>query len=478
MRGVWRVDQIRAAEDRLRADLPAGTLMKRAATGLAARVAALLRADVGIYGAHVTMLIGAGDNGGDALYAGELLARRGVRVTALEIFPGRAHHEALTAFRSAGGQLSETIPARTDLIIDGILGIGGRPGLPDRASRLYAQLPAVTTVAVDIPSGVEVDTGAVLSETIRADVTVTFGGRKPALAVGAAAAIAGLVDCVDIGLGPYLPAPYARIPDLSDIAAWWPHPRPHDDKYTRGVLGVCAGSFRYPGAGELAVGGALAGPAGYIRYAGTASRHIRYSYPEVVTKDRVADAGRVTAWVAGPGMGTDSVAESQLHSAMAAPVPLCLDADALTLVAEDNSILENREAPSVITPHDREFSRLAGRAPGHDRIGDALELAIRLDCVVLLKGYRTVIASPNGNIFINPTGDPALATAGSGDVLAGLLGAMLAAGVPTERAAVCSAFFHGLAGRAAAEHGPVTASSIAKALPGVIGQAVAPGPRH
>ena len=455
------------------ADLPEGLLMQRAATGLATRIATMLRETGGVYGSHVTLLVGPGDNGGDALFAGAQLARRGARVTAIEIFPGKAHPEGMKEFSESGGRVSEEMPRRNDLVVDGIFGIGGRPGLPPRAAQLLSHVPLVPTVAVDAPSGIEMDTGGVLSQTVQADVTVTFGCLKPGIVVGAGAAQSGLVECIDIGLGPYLPErPYARIPDLDDIVSWWPKPRPHDDKYTRGVLGVCAGSYRYPGAGELAVAGALAGPAGYIRYAGTASRHIRYSYSEVVTKDRVADAGTVTAWVAGPGMGTDLSAESQLESAMAEPVPMCLDADALTLVADDHSILEYRQAPSVVTPHDREYSRLAGRAPGHDRITDALDLAIRLGCVVLLKGYRTVIASPTGNVFLNPTGDPALATAGSGDVLAGLLGAMLAAGVPTERAAVAAAFVHGLAGKAAAERGPVTAMGVANELPKVIGRLI------
>lgn len=472
MRGVWRAESVRAAEAALMARLPEGTLMRRAAAGLATRLAGLLRAGGGVYGSHVTMVVGAGDNGGDALYAGAALARRGATVVVLEVFPGRTHADGLAELESAGGRVVTEPPSRTDLIVDGVLGLGGRPGLPPAAGEIFNRLPPATTVAVDLPSGVEVDTGAAMAEAVRADITVTFGCLKPATTVGVGADLAGLVDRIDIGLEPFLPAPYAQVPDLSDVVSWWPRPRPHDDKYTRGVLGVCAGSYRYPGAGELAVGGALAGPAGYIRYAGTASRHIRYSHPEVVTKDRVADAGRVTAWVAGPGMGTDSVAASQLRSAMAAPVPMCLDADALTLVSEDHSILEDRQSPSVITPHDREYSRLAGHAPGNDRIGDALHLARRLDCVVLLKGFRTVIASPNGNVHINPTGDPALATAGSGDVLAGLLGAMLAAGVPTERAAVAAAFFHGLAGRAAARRGPVTATGVLAALPRVIGEAL------
>jgi hydroxyethylthiazole kinase-like uncharacterized protein yjeF len=162
---------------------------------------------------------------------------------------------------------------------------------------------------------------------------------------------------------------------------------------------------------------------------------------------------------------------------MALPVPMCLDADALTLIADDPSSLAERLSPSVITPHDREFSRLAGHAPGNDRVADALELALRMDCVVLLKGYKTVIANPIGDVWLNPTGDPALATAGSGDVLAGLLGAMLAAGMPPERAAMSAAFLHGMAGREAATRGPVTASVVARVLPEVIGRAIGDGTR-
>ncbi|GAA4916448.1 hydroxyethylthiazole kinase-like uncharacterized protein yjeF/hydroxyethylthiazole kinase-like uncharacterized protein yjeF [Stackebrandtia albiflava] len=470
MPGVWRVAQVRDAERALMARLPHGTLMRRAAAALAARVARILSATGGVYGAHVTLLVGAGDNGGDALYAGADLARRGARVTAIEVFPGRHHRAAGEELVAVGGRFADRLPARTDLAVDGILGIGGRPGLPEAAVGLLAGLAGVTMVAVDVPSGVDVDTGAVTGPAVEADVTVTFGARKPAVAVGAAAAHSGLVECVDIGLRPFLPEPYAVIPTAEDVARWWPRVRPYDDKYTRGVVGVCAGSFRYPGAGELAVAGALAGPAGYIRYAGTAARHVRYRYPEVVTKDRVADSGRVQAWTVGPGLGTDSVAESQLRSALEEGVPMCVDADGLTLLGRDPALLDGRGAPTVLTPHDREFARMAGRATGPDRIGDALALARALDCVVLLKGFRTVIADPHGQVHLNPTGDPALATAGSGDVLAGLLGALLAAGVRPDRAAVAAAFVHGLAGREAGRHGPVTATGIAETLPRVIAE--------
>ncbi|CAM3346336.1 NAD(P)H-hydrate dehydratase [Stackebrandtia soli] len=468
--GVWRVEQVRAAEAALMATLPEGTLMHRAATGLASRIGRMLSQTRGCYGSTVTLLVGAGDNGGDALYAGAQLARRGARVLAVEVFPGRSHPGGVAALLDAGGRLVDEPPAETDLAVDGIFGIGGRPGLPARAGELVTRLAGVPMIAVDVPSGVDVDTGAVNSDAVRADITVTFGCRKPALMVGTAAEHAGMIDLVDIGLDPYLPEPYALIPVLDDIARWWPRPHAWDNKYTRGVLGVCAGSFRYPGAGELAVAGALAGPAGYIRYAGTAARHVRYRYPEVVTKDRVADAGRVQAWVAGPGMGTDSVADSQLRSALAAPVPMCLDADALTLVAHDPSMLVGRRHGTVMTPHDREFARLSGHAIGDDRIGEAVALAKRLECVVLLKGYRTVVADAFGNVHVNPTGDPALATAGSGDVLAGLIGSLLAAGLSPVRSAVAGAFLHGLAGRHAARQGPVTATRIADALHDVVAE--------
>ncbi|TQL76565.1 hydroxyethylthiazole kinase-like uncharacterized protein yjeF/hydroxyethylthiazole kinase-like uncharacterized protein yjeF [Stackebrandtia endophytica] len=472
MSGVWKVAAVRDAEAALMARLPEGTLMARAAGALAARIGRLLGDTGGVYGSHVTLLVGAGDNGGDALYAGAVLAERGARVTAIEIFAGRHHVAAGEAFVAAGGRFAGRLPEHTDLVVDGIFGIGGRPGLPPAAVDLLARLAGVTTVAVDVPSGVEVDTGAVSAPAVKADVTVTFGCRKPATSVGAGAVHSGLVEFVDIGLGPYLPEPHAIIPTIEDIRRWWPRPSPYDDKYTRGVLGVCAGSYRYPGAGELAVAGALAGPAGYIRYAGTAARHVRYRFPEVVTKDRVADAGRVQAWTVGPGMGTDSVAASQLSSALDEGVPMCLDADGLTLLAAEPYLLTGRGAATVLTPHDREYARLAGRCTGDDRIGDARELAERFDCIVLLKGYRTVIVDPRGLTYLNPTGDPALATAGSGDVLAGLLGALLAGGLRADRAAIAAAFVHGLAGREAARTGPVTAWRIATTLPLVLGEMI------
>ena len=471
MRGAWRVEAVREAETALMAKLPPGTLMQRAAAGLARRCALLLPR---VYGSGVLLLVGSGDNGGDALYAGARLAQRGAAVTALLLSPAKAHQGGLGALRRAGGRVmgaTDDIPQRIDLVVDGIVGIGGKPGLRAQAAGIVEALSGVTTVAVDVPSGIDVDTGTADGPAVRADVTVTFGCLKPGLVVGPAASRAGLVELVDIGLAPYLtPEPAVEVPDASDIATWWPRPRAEDDKYTRGAVGIAAGSPGYTGAAVLSVGGALAGPAGFLRYAGAAADHVRLRWPEAVVTERVADAGRVQAWVAGPGLGTDDRARQELWGVLASPVPVCLDADALTLLAEDpKRWLARRRAPTVLTPHDREFTRLGGEKPNNSgRVAAALHLADWLGVVVLLKGDRTIVATPEGKAYANPTGSPALATAGTGDVLSGVVGSLLAGGVPPGRAALAGAFVHGLAGREAAAYGPVTAQQVMTALRDVV----------
>jgi hydroxyethylthiazole kinase-like uncharacterized protein yjeF len=322
-------------------------------------------------------------------------------------------------------------------------------------------------VAVDLPSGIDVDTGAVPGDAVRADVTVTFGALKAGLVVGRGAVHSGLVELIDIGLMPWLRAePLLRIPDRGDVRDWWPHPGPDDDKYTRGVVGLATGSGTYPGAAVLSVAGALAGPAGLVRYAGRAADAIRAHHPSVISTDEVADAGRVQAWVCGSGLGTDEFALGELRAILAGDVPACLDADALSLIATHGLVdaLRSRSAATVVTPHDREFARLAGSVPGADRVGDALGLAAKLGITVLLKGDRTIVATPDGRAYGNPTGTAALATGGTGDVLAGLLGSLLAGGLAPERAALAASFVHGIAGALAAEGGPVTSTTVAEAL--------------
>jgi len=494
MRAAWHAAQVLAAEARLLATVPELTLMQRAATGLARRCALLLADQNGLYGSDVLLLIGAGNNGGDALFAGALLARRGARVRAVLLNPERSHAEGLAALRRAGGTvvpLSTLSESTVDLVVDGIVGIGAsgplRGAAADAAEKLAVvreRRPRPIVVAVDVPSGVDVDTGAVNGPAVSADVTVTFGCLKPALVVGPAAPLAGQVDLVDIGLPNPDGAPAVRVPDLADVASWWPMPDAVSDKYTRGVAGIATGSRDFPGAALLSVAGGLAGPAGMVRYAGPIAGDVIRAHPSVVVSGRVAEAGRVQAWLVGCGIGTDERAREEVRAVLGSSVPAVLDADALTLLDGGPlpAALRDRTAPTVVTPHDREFARLAGETVGTDRVNAAQLLARRLRVVVLLKGDRTVVATPDGNAFANPTGTPALATAGTGDVLAGLLVSLLAAGLPAARAAVAAAYLHGLAGRhAAARSGvggtvPVTAPDVAAALPMVI--ATRPNPTH
>jgi hydroxyethylthiazole kinase-like uncharacterized protein yjeF len=483
MRQAWRVADVRAAEKALLATLPDGTLMQRAAAGLARRCALLLGDSGGVYGARVLLLVGSGDNGADTLFAGGLLARRGAAVTAILLRPERVHLAALAAFRAAGGRTVADLPSRADLVLDGIVGIGASGGLRPAAEQIVSRLGGLRgrtgdrppVVAVDVPSGVAVDTGDVPGAAVTADVTVTFGCLKPALVVGPAAALAGQVEVVDIGLRPMLRAdPALRIAEADDVAAWWPRLGAASEKYNRGVVGIATGSATYPGAAVLSTAGALAGPTGMVRYAGTADSEVVRAHPSVVAVRTVADAGRVQAWVCGSGLGTGDAARTELRTVLATALPVLLDADALTLLVDGSHAADlRRDAPLVLTPHDREFARLAGQAPDVDRVAAACKLAAWINAVVLLKGDRTIVATPSGEVWVNATGSPALATGGTGDVLAGLLGSLLAAGLAPERAAVAAAYVHGLAGRRAAQDGPATAPDIANALRAVLADLLA-----
>ena len=470
MRAAFPVEVVRAAERAAMQAVPDGALMQRAAAGLAAECVRILRQ--GVYGTTVAVLAGAGDNGGDALYAGARLAGRGAAVTAVLLSPDRAHPGGLTALRAAGGRvLPAGSPAATEvvaaarLVLDGIVGIGGSGGLRPAAAGLVAAVTG-TVVAVDLPSGVDADTGAVEGEAVRADVTVTFGTLKPGLLVGAGAEHAGDVRLVEIGLD--LPEPRLRVLDPADVARLVPRPGPRDDKYTRGVVGVAAGSSTYPGAGVLSTGAAVHGGAGMVRYAGGAAEHVRSRWPEaIVTEGKPSEAGQVQAWVVGPGIGTDDAAAGLLRDVLGQDVPVLVDADGLTLLAREPELVRSRTAPTVLTPHDREFERVAGPV-GDDRVGAARRAAAELGVTMLLKGNATVVAGPDGFAYVNPTGTPWLATAGSGDVLSGLAGALLAGGVEPALAAALAAYLHGLAGSIAAGGATTSATGVLAALPAAL----------
>jgi ADP-dependent NAD(P)H-hydrate dehydratase / NAD(P)H-hydrate epimerase len=464
VRGVFTVEQVRAAEDVLMGRLPAGALMARAATGLATECAALLGR---VYGARVALLVGAGNNGGDALYAGAVLARRGAAVRALLLDPDRAHAGGRAALVRAGGRVVPVAPGAlhdADLVLDGIVGIGGRGGLREPAIALAAAARDRLTVAVDVPSGVDADTGAAAGDTVHADVTVTFGALKAGLLVGDGAARAGEVRLVDIGLDDALPDADTVVLEAADVAALVPVPGPTDDKYTRGVVGLVAGSAAYPGAGVLSTGAALSGGAGMVRYAGTAADAIRARYPEVVVHEDAGPSGlRVQSWVAGPGMGTDDDARAVLADILSTDVPVIVDADGITVLGAAPELLKNRAAATVLTPHDREFARIAD-GPSADRLTSARTAARDLGATVLLKGDATVVAAPDGRAWINRTGTPWLGTAGSGDVLSGLIGSLLAGGMEAPLAAAVGAFVHGVAGQLAAAGGPPSSVDVLNSL--------------
>jgi hydroxyethylthiazole kinase-like uncharacterized protein yjeF len=474
MIGLFTAAEVRSAEQPLFAALPEGTLMHRAATGLATVCLRLLGA---AYGRRVALLVGSGNNGGDALFAGAHLARRGARVTAVLLDPDRAHAAGLAALRGAGGCVLDAgagteVIGRADLVLDGILGIGGRGGLRPEARRLAeaAATGAAITVAIDVPSGADADTGAVEGTAFAAMHTVTFGAVKPGLVVGDGRGHAGQVHLVDIGLGPYLPSPSAVQLTDADVAGRLAPPSAGDDKYSQGVVGIVAGSATYPGAGVLCTGAALRTRPGLVRYAGTAADGVRAVWPEaIVTDGRPAEAGRVQAWVVGPGIGTDAAAHDVLAEVLATDLPVVADADALTLLAREPALVRGRAAPTVLTPHDREFARF-GAEVGADRIGAARRLAADLGCAVLLKGDATVVAGPGGRTFVNGSGTPWLATAGTGDVLAGIVGALLATGLDAAEAAAVGAHLHGRTGQLAAENGPLLAGDLVRRLPEAIGR--------
>ncbi|WP_329272466.1 NAD(P)H-hydrate dehydratase [Streptomyces sp. NBC_01451] len=471
MRTAYGVETVRAAERELMARLPEGALMQRAAAGLAVACGQLMGR---VYGSRVVLLVGSGDNGGDALYAGARLARRGAGVTAVLLAPERTHAGGLAALRGAGGTVRgaqgdgvERAIRRADLVVDGIVGIGGRGGLRADALALaeLVREAGAAVVAVDLPSGVDADSGEVRGAAIRADLTVTFGTHKPGLLIDPAREYAGTVRLVDIGLGEVLPEP-AELEALqhADVARLLPVPGVESDKYRRGVVGIAAGSARYPGAAVLAVAGALRGGAGAVRYVGPAADAVIARFPEVLVSDQGPHrAGRVQAWVVGPGAGDDAATVAEV---LEADVPVLIDADGLRLAEKE--AVRGRTAPTLMTPHAGEAAALlgVGRAEVEGaRLRAVRELAARYGATALLKGSTTLVADPAGGaVRVNATGTGWLATAGSGDVLSGLGGSLLAAGLSALDAGSAGAYLHGLAGRLAAEGAPVGAHDVAEAV--------------
>ena len=470
------VATVRALEEHAMAAVGDDALMQRAAAGLALVVADELRRHRGrVYGAPVLVLVGPGNNGGDALFAGARLAARGAHVRAVPCL-GRPHERGLAALLAAGGRvvaLPELLDADGGLrtapavVVDGVLGIGGRPGLPDDVARLARALEEAgwPLVAVDLPSGVVADTGGVPGAAFRASRTVTFGERKPCHLLEPARSRCGPVELVDIGLQPDArPAsgPWLRQLEEDDVARAWPYPDALSDKYSRGVLGIDAGSDAYPGAAVLSTSGAVHAGAGMVRFLGadTPAAIIGAQLPDVVFSP-----GRVQAHLLGSGWGERADGADTVRAALDSGLPTLVDADGLRHLPE--------RVPSswLLTPHAGELARLLGEERSwvsEDPVRAVQAGVSRTGATVLLKGASQLVATPDHDwIGVALPGPAWTAQAGSGDVLGGICGTLLAAGLPAWQAGLLGASVQALTART--HPGPLAPQELAARLPETVG---------
>ncbi|SDW25808.1 yjeF C-terminal region, hydroxyethylthiazole kinase-related/yjeF N-terminal region [Arthrobacter sp. cf158] len=510
--------QIRDAEQPLLDSGEGAVLMQRAAYGLAQTVAREVKSRRKLAGAGITVLAGKGNNGGDGLFAASFLARRGMRTTAV-LAASEVHPEALAAFVAAGGRTLRLEPgnaeelavmcAGNDVIIDALLGTGARGGLRGASAELIAllqELRPALVVACDLPSGLDANTGEVHWPVLDADVTVTFGGIKAGLMTDPGEGCSGRIELARIGIEESLSPEEAELRRITavELGALLPAPDRRAHKYSRGVLGVVAGSARFAGAGVLSVHAAATAGVGMVRYLGpeSAAQLVLGRTPEALWES--GDPGRVQAWLLGSGVDGEEQMErarAVAAAALTAGLPVVVDAGALSLLPE-------RCPPHwILTPHAGELATLLGTLPSTGEVAVTREdiesrplhfvrqAAEQTGATVLLKGATTLVASPSGVVFSQSEGTAWMATAGSGDVLAGVLGALVAqcaesikddAGAyaalgldPDDRwaaAAAVAASIHGRAGVAASTDfsgGPLTASAIAAAVPCVMGSLAA-----
>ncbi|MFM7271307.1 MAG: NAD(P)H-hydrate dehydratase [Actinomycetes bacterium] len=479
-----------AAADRRTIDggTPFDTLVGRAGRAVARAVLAELG---GAYGRRVVVVCGKGSNGADGRVAAAALAARGVRVAVLD----------LAAFDPA--RLEREL-GRADLVVDAMYGTGLRGPLVDAAAACVDAFAAagLPVVAIDIPSGIDGATGAATGMAVRAVRTVTFAAWKPGLLLEPGRTHAGRVSVADIGidLGLAHRDPSLGLVTAADLAAWLPPRDPSAHKWSVGPLLVVGGSPGLEGAPRLAAAAALRAGSGIVWCAtpgaataepgpGELAEVVGHPLPvgpsgsldDAAVDHLLADAlgarTRFGALVLGPGLGTGTEVAGAVRRLLAAvSVPVLLDADGLTALAGDLGPLRDRAAAghrTVLTPHEGEFARLAGPVCP-DRVAAARRLAADSGATVLLKGPGTVVSDPDGSAAISTPGGPWLATAGTGDVLAGILGSLLARGLAPQRAAAGAAWLHGRAADLAG-HTSLVAGDVVAALPRVIATATAPG---
>ncbi|MFP5299362.1 MAG: NAD(P)H-hydrate dehydratase [Actinomycetota bacterium] len=507
MRPLFRPSEMQEA-DRLtiEAGTPGRVLMERAGRAVARMV---VEEAGGRYGVRVLVVCGKGNNGGDGFVTARVLDAWGMGVTCITTFDasearGDALHH-LELLRRAGLKPWPWHPSidtdRFDVVVDAVFGTGFS-GVAEgvAAEAIHAISGHRCVIAVDIPSGVDGETGAVRGAAVRATATVALGAEKTGTALPPGSVLAGRVTVADIGIDTsvrkfersghgIVVGSFVEMTKVGDVAASLPERSPLAHKRTSGSVAVLAGSDAYPGAAVLTALGAMRAGAGYVTLGSTPTtiRTALSHAPELLTVAvadgealgpdsvgafaQVIDKAQVVA--VGPGLGTGEGQRDLLERLLALDKPLVIDADGLNVLAEDPSPLAKRSVPAVITPHPAELGRLLGVSTEEvmgDRLGAALKASGRFpSSVVIAKGHRSVVAYRAGQVaVVIPVGGPELATAGTGDVLTGVVAALIAQQRPAVGAAIAAAYIHGVAGSVAGQrvgHGGVVATDVADAVP-------------
>lgn len=488
---IYLTDEMRALEARAFADNPQPPLMERAGSAAAERARALAGE-----GRGVLVLAGPGNNGGDAFEAAAHLKRLFYRVDV--VFAGKAAQlsadaqSALAKWSAADGRLLQSIPADTryDLIVDGLFGIGLERPVTGRYADLIAQANSFPgrKLALDVPSGINADTGAVMGVAFRATHTLTFIARKPGLYTLDGPDHCGEVAIASIGLdAEALQTPRGRLVENARLATSLVSRPRNFHKGLAGSVAVVGGASGMVGAALLAGRAALRLGAGkvFLGLLADAPPQVDIVQLELMLRDpeTLLDGKSATAVAIGPGMGTDANAQRLLGLGLQLDVPVVADADALNMIAAHSILqtaLAGREAATLLTPHPAEAARLLGVAAATvqgDRVKAACELAGRFKCWTALKGNGTVMAAPDGRWWINTSGNPGMASAGMGDVLTGMIASLLAQGLDAGAALLAAVYLHGAAGDAAAADGAgpigLTASELVDAARALLNRGVA-----
>lgn len=510
MEPVLTPDEMRDADEATTASGTPGTeLMDRAAHACAV---VALRVLGGAYGRRVVVVCGKGNNGGDGIACARHLAAAGAQAAVFLLGEptgdGAYHLEVARALAPRGRLRIEPWSAeafgreaqRADLIVDAIFGTGFADAPKGDASAAIGAINAAScpVLAVDLPSGVSGADGQVRGDAVTAGVTVAIQALKVGHVVLPAALRCGRIDVADIGIA--IPAARAFVPQRTDVAAALPPVEADTHKYRVGALAVLAGSAGMTGAAILTAQGAIRAGAGLVIlgvpsstlevFEGAVTEAIKVPLPEVEGQleakavDEMADRlERCRALAVGPGLGRGPRAVAVLRRALDVALPLVVDGDGLwalsEILSDEPDVLRSRAQPTVLTPHSGEFAYLAGRAPRSDRVGDVREAAATWGAVVHLKGRRALTASPDGGVWVNTTGNPGAATGGTGDVLTGIVGSLVAQGAACEEAAWAGAYLHGLAADIAASRlGPrsLAARDLPEALPHALRQVARSGP--